>query len=88
MGCICIQVQAGTVKPKLSPDLEESNSANIENGVVHSDVQMIGTAIINGVIYIDGERLPANITTFTSKMTGKNYLIKRGKDGNVSVIEK
>jgi hypothetical protein len=55
---------------------------------VGSDVEMTGSAIINGVVYIDGEKLPANISTFTSKKSGKTYLIKRGKNGNVSVVEK
>jgi hypothetical protein len=86
--CISLQAQAGTVKPQKGPDLEENDSVSIETGVVHSDVQMIGTAVINGVVYIDGEKIPSNITTFTSRKSGNSYLIKRGKNGNVSITEK
>jgi len=88
-GVIYAQVQAGSAKPRPSDDSkEETSSVSVESGIVGSDVEMIGTAIINGVVYIDGEKLPSSTSVFTSKKTGKTYLVKRGKNGNVSVVEK
>jgi hypothetical protein len=55
---------------------------------VSADVEMTGVAVINGDVYIDGEKLPHGKRTFTSKKTGKNYVIEWGKNGNVSVAEK
>jgi hypothetical protein len=55
---------------------------------IGADVEMTGVAVINGEVYIDGEKLPPGKRSFTSKKTGKNYAIEWGKNGNVSVAEK
>lgn len=57
-------------------------------GTIDSDVQMEGVAVINGEVFIDGEKIPKGKTSHTAKRTGKTYLIKWGKDGNVAVQEK
>lgn len=55
---------------------------------IGADVEMTGVTVINGEVYIDGEKVPAGKRSFTSKKTGKNYAIEWGKNGNVSVAEK
>ena len=57
-------------------------------GTVDSDVQMEGVAVINGDVFIDGEKIPHGKTSHKAKKSGKTYLIKWGKDGNVAVQEK
>lgn len=57
-------------------------------GAVDSDVQMEGVAVINGEVFIDGEKISKGKTSHVAKKTGKTYLIKWGKDGNVAVQEK
>jgi hypothetical protein len=57
-------------------------------GAIDSDVQMEGVAVINGEVFVDGQKVPKGTTRFTGKKSGKTYLIKWGKDGNVAVQEK
>ena len=57
-------------------------------GTIDSDVQMEGVAVINGEVFIDGEKIPKGKTSHKAKKSGKTYLIKWGKDGNVAVQEK
>jgi hypothetical protein len=61
-----------------------SNSA----GTIDQDVQMDGIAVINGEVFVDGEKVPKGKSPYTSKKSGKTYVIKWGKDGNVAVQEK
>jgi hypothetical protein len=72
-----VRVQTGT-----------SSAVNVNSGIIGSAVQMEGVAVINGEVFIDGEKVPKGKSTYTSKKTKKTYLIHWGKDGNVSVTEK
>lgn len=65
-----------------------STAVNVNSGIVGTDVQMEGVAVINGAVFIDGEKVPKGKSVYTSKKTKKTYLIHWGKDGNVSVSEK
>lgn len=56
-------------------------------GAIESDVEMEGVAVINGEVFIDGEKVPKGKSSYTSKRTGKRYQIKWGRDGNVAVQE-
>lgn len=58
------------------------------SGGVASDVEMDGVAVINGEVFVDGAKVPKGKTHYTSKKSGKSYLINWGKNGNVSVSEK
>ena len=57
-------------------------------GTIDPDVQMDGVAIINGEVFVDGEKVPKGKSPYTSRKSGKTYNIKWGKDGNVAVQEK
>ena len=59
-------------------------STGEETGV-QEDVQIQGVAVINGAVYIDGDKVPKGQRTYTSKKTGKRYEINWGRDGNVAV---
>lgn len=61
-----------------------SNSA----GTIDPDVQMEGVAVINGEVFVDGDKVPKGKTSYTSRKSGKTYIIKWGKDGSVAVHEK
>ena len=65
-----------------------NSAVNVNSGIVGSDVQMEGIAVINGNVFIDGEKVPKGKTVYTSKKTKKTYHIQWGKDDNVSVTEK
>lgn len=58
------------------------------SGGVASGVEMEGVAVINGEVFVDGAKAPKGKTQYTSKKSGKTYLINWGKNGNVSVSEK
>ena len=64
------------------------NTAVNVTGIVDSDVQMEGIAVINGNVFIDGVKVPKGQTVYISKKTKKTYHIQWGKDGNVNVTEK
>lgn len=64
------------------------SEVNVNSGSIGSDVQMEGVAVINGEVFIDGEKIPKGKSVYTSKKTKKTYLIHWGKNGNVSVSEK
>jgi len=66
----------------------EVNVNTGSSGSVASDVEMEGVAVINGDVFIDGNRVPKGKTLYTSKKSGKTYRIDWGKNGNVSVSEK
>ena len=53
-----------------------------------ADVQIEGVTVINDKLYIDGVRVPKGTHIFTSKKTGKHYLIEWGKNDNITVREK
>jgi len=65
-----------------------STAVNVNSGIIGPDVQMEGVAVINGAVFIDGERVPKGKSVYTSKKTKKTYFIQWGKDGNVSVSDK
>lgn len=72
-----VRVQAG----------EGSTAANVA-GDLGPDVEMEGVAVINGQVYVDGEKVPRGRTTYRSGKTGKTYRIHWGSNGNVAVEEK
>ena len=82
-----IRLRSGKDETRVVRDKKES-TADASAGGVDVDVEMTGVAIINGNVYIDGEKLPPGKRTYTSKKTGKSYAIEWGKNGNVSVAEK
>lgn len=63
------------------------SSVNVNSGTAAADVQMEGVTIINGDVFIDGEKVAKGKTSYTAKKTGKSYRIEWGKNGNVSVAE-
>ena len=66
----------------------KGNTAVHTGGSVESDVQMDGVAVINGEVFVDGEKVPRGKSPYTSKKSGRTYNIKWGKDGTVAVQEK
>ena len=83
---VAVDVSAGGVRVQTGKTggATASNSA----GSIESDVEMEGVAVINGTVYIDGERIPKGKRSHTARKSGKTYLIEWGRDGNVSVREK
>lgn len=73
----------------VSVDVDDSvaGAAN-ESGIIGSDVEIDGVAVINGEVFIDGEKVQRGKTSYTSKKSGKSYRIQWGKNGNVSVEQK
>ena len=65
-----------------------SGDVSVNSGGVAPGVQMAGVAVINGEVFIDGDKVPKGKALYTSKKSGKTYRIAWGKDGNVSVAEK
>jgi hypothetical protein len=86
-----LRAQVNIDMPGLGISIKTDSSTGQGKGsasVVASDVEMEGIAVINGGVYIDGEKIPAGVTRYVSKKNGKTYLIKRDRDGNVSVTQK
>lgn len=79
-----VNVTAGGVRVQVGKDNVASNAA----GDLGTDVEMDGVAVINGNVYIDGQKVPRGKTSYVSKKTGKAYRIQWGGDGNVAVEEK
>lgn len=65
----------------------EINALPGSQSVIGTDVQIAGITVINGNLFIDGEKVPRGRTSYTSKKTGKSYKVDWGRDGNVSVAE-
>lgn len=63
------------------------NKVWTESGVVDTDVEMTGVAVINGAVWIDGVKIRKPQSVYTSKKNGKTYRIQWGKNDNVSVTE-
>lgn len=88
-----LQAQVSVELPGLAISVKTDTSTKVGGSTgnvssVASDVEMEGVAVINGDVYIDGEKIPANVAKHKSKKNGKTYLIKRDSHGNVSVTEK
>jgi len=66
---------------------QDGSTVTVGSDRVAADVDMTGVAVINGEVYIDGDKVPPGKTTFKGRKSGKTYRIKWGKDGNVSVTE-
>ena len=79
-----VRVQSG--KGNTAVNVGNSRAENTA-GSMADGVEMEGVAVINGDVYVDGEKVPANKSSFVSKKSGKKYRITRGKDGNVGVEE-
>lgn len=84
-GQVAVEVSGEGVKVQAGG---KRNVVANRTGAVDSDVQMEGVATINGAVFIDGEEVPRGKTMFTGKKSGRVYLIKWGRDGNVAVQEK
>jgi len=84
---VSVDLSGGGVKVQTGSGKGSSVATNTA-GTIDSDVQMEGVAVINGDVFVDGEKVPKGKTSFTGKKSGKTYLIKWGKDGNVAVQEK
>lgn len=97
ISCLALLVPLGA-QAQVSVDLSAAgvrvktgsgqNQAGNTAGLIESDVEMEGVAVINGDVFIDGEKVPPRVTTVTGKKSGKTYVIKRGRDGDVTVHEK
>jgi hypothetical protein len=97
---LCLLLAAGAANAQVSVDLsglgvkvqtgngKGSSVASNSAGTIDQDVQMDGIAVINGEVFVDGEKVPKGKSPYTSKKSGKTYVIKWGKDGNVAVQEK
>lgn len=79
-----VDVTAGGVRVQVGKGASASNVA----GDLGQEVDMEGVAVINGNVYIDGQRIPRGKTMHTSGKTGKVYRIQWRRDGNVAVEEK
>ncbi|MCK9283913.1 MAG: hypothetical protein M0P39_06480 [Rhodocyclaceae bacterium] len=71
----------GTGKPAVS-------ISGASGSTVEPDLEMEGVTVINGDVYIDGSKVPADRVRYKSPKTGKVYVIRHTPGGNVSVEEK
>jgi hypothetical protein len=78
-------VKVGKGKGGAAVSIGPGSTASNTAGAIDADVEMEGVAVINGDVFIDGEKIPRGKTKYSSKKTGKSYRIQWGKDGNVSV---
>lgn len=94
---LALALSAPPVMAQVSVDLSgvgvkvqtgKGNTAVNTSGTIDSDVQMDGVAVINGEVFVDGEKVPRGKSPYTSKKSGRTYNIKWGKDGTVAVQEK
>ena len=83
---VAVDVSAGGVRVQTGKT--GGSTASNSAGSIDSDVEMEGVAVINGTVYIDGERIPKGKRSHTARKSGKTYLIEWRRDGNVSVREK
>lgn len=83
-GQVAVDVSRGGVRVQHGGGSEVS----VNSEGVAPDVEMTGVAVVNGAVYIDGDKIPKGKTLHASKKSGKTYRITWGKDGNVSVEEK
>lgn len=84
---VSVDVSGAGVRVQRSGGSEVSVNTGSTGGVA-SDVEMEGVAVINGDVFIDGNKVAKGKTLHTSKKSGKTYRIEWGKNGNVSVSEK
>jgi len=78
-----VNVSGGEVKLRN----QDGSVVVVGSGRVAADVDMTGVAVINGEVYIDGDKVPTGRTSYKGRKSGKTYRIQWGKDGNVSVAE-
>ncbi len=57
------------------------NTASFQTGVA-SGAEISGITVINGEVWIDGQKVPRGAKKFTAK-SGKTYLIESGPNGVV-----
>lgn len=79
-----VTISGGEVKLRNA----DGSSLSVGSERVASDVDMVGVAVINGEVYIDGDRVPTGTRSYKGRKSGKSYRIEWGRDGNVSVAEK
>ncbi|OGQ88202.1 MAG: hypothetical protein A2512_02560 [Deltaproteobacteria bacterium RIFOXYD12_FULL_56_24] len=83
-----VQVETGAYRVRVNPGgAVEVNALPGSQPAIGKDVQVAGVTVINGNLFIDGEKVPKGRTSYTSKKTGKSYKVDWGRDGNVSVAE-
>lgn len=58
----------------------QGNSSSVTIGGIGQDTQVQGVSVINGQVWIDGEKIPPTVTRYTSK-SGQKYLIERTPAG-------
>ncbi len=61
--------------------------ASNQTGIIDASAEIEGVTIINDSVYIDGEKVPNNVTRFKGHKSGLIYSIKWGKNGNISVTQ-
>lgn len=84
-----VDISVPGVKIKKNGDMDSgahSQAENTEGGII-GDVEMEGIMVLNNEVYIDGTKIPPHVKKYKSNKTGKNYIIERGKNGNISVRE-
>lgn len=84
---VAVDLSAFGVKVKTG-DKSGSNVAVNSAGSVDSSVEMEGVAVINGEVFIDGDKVPKGRSSHKSRKSGIVYEIKWGKDGSVTVRER
>ena len=72
---------------KVPKQKSSANEARNVSGHVDEDAQIEGILVINGVVSIDGVKIPKGQKKYRSAKTGRTYLIEWGGDDNVSVTE-
>lgn len=65
-----------------------SNVVENSAGTIDSSVQVQGISVINGEVFVDGEKVPKGQKLYKSPKSGLVYEIKWGNNGNVSVRQK
>lgn len=84
---VAVDLSAYGVKLKTG-DKSGSNVAVNSAGSIDSSVEMEGVAVINGDVFVDGDKVPKGVTSYKSRKSGVVYEIKWGKNGNVAIREK
>lgn len=84
-----VSIDISTTGIKNNQNYRINNGQQAENieGVISGDVDIEGVTIINNQVYIDGVKIPHHIKKYKSAKTGRNYIIERGKNGNISIRE-
>ncbi|MDP1605859.1 MAG: hypothetical protein Q8L93_04320 [Rhodocyclaceae bacterium] len=80
-----VSVRTGKSDGNVAVSVGQGATAVNTSGVIGAGVEMEGVAVVNGDVFIDGEKIQRGKTRHTAKKTGITYRIQWGKDGNVNV---